>query len=106
MTAYVHEINQHKIAASELVPGSGVAIALGNKADKVSGATAGDIAALDANGNLVDSGISNVVQSAVMHTVNSAGVQDNISLLNSNDSTQVYVNETTLDEINQIIAAL
>jgi len=27
------------------------------KADKVSGATAGDIAQLDANGNLIDSGI-------------------------------------------------
>lgn len=59
-TIDLHEY-QKKDLASAVEGATTVEGALGalstNKADKVSSATAGDIAALDANGNLVDSGI-------------------------------------------------
>ncbi len=44
--------------ASDVKAGSTLATTIGGKANKVSNATEGDIATLDSNGNLVDSGVS------------------------------------------------
>ena len=104
MATYVHEINQHKIAASEVVPGSGLETKLGNKADKVTGGTAGDLVALDANGNLVDAQVdlNHLVKGVVLGKSSSGDSPEDLV-----DANRVAVlPETTEAEILSILNAL
>lgn len=104
---YVHEINGLPIAASEVVPGSALRTELDSKADLPQG-TKGNLAGFDANGDLVDSGITgdNVLQSAIMVLNDSSGVPGKKDLVNPNDSTQVYIEEMTNQQIDDLIDAL
>lgn len=104
---YVHEINGLPIAASEAVPGSALRTELDSKADLPQG-TEGNLAGFDANGDLVDSGITgdNVLQSAIMVLNDSSGVPGTKDLVNPNDSTQVYIEEMTNQQIDDLIDAL
>lgn len=102
MATYVHEINQHKIAASEVVPGSGLETKLGNKADKVTGGTAGDLVALDANGNLVDAQVD--LNHLVKNVVLAGSDGTDVGLVDQNRV--AVLPETTDAEIQSIINAL
>ena len=66
--------------ALTLVANKGLRVDISGKADKVSGATANDLAALDANGNLADSGIA---KGDVVTKVPSA-VADDLAALDAN----------------------
>ena len=61
-------------AVSIAVDDSAIGTALGGKADKVSGAVNGNLAALDASGNLVDSGVS--ASSLTVQYMTNSEVQD------------------------------
>ena len=63
--------------------------ALSGKADKVSGATAGDLAGLDANGNLTDSGVSASDITAIEGKIPSSASSSN-KMSTANDITDVY----------------
>ena len=81
---------------------------LNDKADKIIPTSAGNLAGLDINGNLTDSGIpgSNVLQSAIMILNDSSGGGGTKDLVNPSDSTQVYIEEMTNQQIDDIINAL
>lgn len=80
---YVHEINGLPIAASEAVPGSALRTELDSKAD-----------------------LDSVLQSAIMVLNDSSGVPGTKDLVNPNDSTQVYIEEMTKQEVDDLIDAL
>lgn len=70
---------------------------ISGKADKVSGATAGNLAALDANGNLVDSTVvaANTVQDAsYVHTDNNYTTAEKNKLSGIEDNAEVNIIET------------
>lgn len=101
---YVHKVNDLPVAASEAVPGSGLATALGGKADKVTGGTAGDLVALDSTGNLVDAQVDlgHLVKDVVLAKSNSGDSPESLV-----DQNRVAVlPETTEAEILSIINAL
>lgn len=104
MTVYVHEINQHGIAASEAVPGSALRTELDSKADKVTNGIAGDLVALDATGNLVDAHVDlgHLVKDVVL--AKSGAGEPEVGLVNQ-DRVAVLP-ETTEAEIISIINAL
>ena len=104
---YVHEINGLPLAASEVVPGSALRTELDSKADLPQG-TSGHIAGFDANGDLVDSGIAgdHVLQSAIMVLSDSSGAPGTKNLVNPNDTTQVYIEEMTNQQVDDLIDAL
>ena len=66
--------------ALTLVSGKGLRVDISGKADKVSGATANDLAKLDSNGNLVDSGIA----AADVVTKVASATADDLAALDSN----------------------
>lgn len=98
---YVHQINGHPVAASEVVPNSGLGAKIGAKADKVTDGTAGDLVALDATGNLVDANVD------LQHLVKDAylsGSDGTYGLVNA--AREAVLTETTEEEIRSIIDAL
>lgn len=74
-----------------------------SKADKVSGATANNLAALDANGNLIDSGVS--ATSAGTDTKNTAGSTNDASKLFIVGAKSQAANPQTYSQTNAYITA-
>ena len=71
---YVDNVIQTQIGSGDLA--TIIADAVANKADKVTNAVSGNLAALDANGNLVDSG----VKPADFATVEQVSTPENVVL--------------------------
>ena len=97
---YEISISGNAATASDAESGSALRTELDNKADKVTGATNGNLAGLDASGNLTDSGVKpsafKTKQTAVIDPTADGTATSFIDTISQNDNGEITVTKRTV----------